>query len=110
MKVKPQALVPLDAHYLDNWALDKSWVRTLGNGTGGRESQQVLMAPYAQWPPSLRPDVTYAALHVIHRPAPLVIAVVILHGIRISPQEGVLDLRKAGEMWFRSTATQMDSD
>lgn len=33
-----------------------------------------------------------AALYMVHRPAPLIIAIVILHGIRVGPQEGVLDL------------------
>ena len=37
---------------------------------------------------------TYAELHVVHCPAPLVVAIVILHGVCVSPQEGVLDLRK----------------
>lgn len=40
------------------------------------------------------PAGTYAALHMVHCPAPLVVAVVILHGVRVSPQEGVLDLGK----------------
>lgn len=33
-----------------------------------------------------------AELHVVHCPAPLVVAIVILHGVCVSPQEGVLDL------------------
>jgi hypothetical protein len=31
---------------------------------------------------------------MVHSPAPLIIAIVVLHGIRVSPQEGVLDLQK----------------
>lgn len=33
-----------------------------------------------------------AALHMVHCPAPFIFAIVVLHGIRVSPQEGVLDL------------------
>lgn len=32
---------------------------------------------------------------MVHSPAPLIVAVVVLHGLRVSPQEGVLDLRNA---------------
>lgn len=98
----------LDTNYLDHWTLNKYCMSTLGNGSeprggewGSTANTAGPVSPAAHKSPNLAgsckphlPAGTYAALHMVHCPAPLVVAVVILHGVRVSPQEGVLDLGK----------------
>lgn len=62
---------------------------------GSLAAHKAKAGPHRQLPaPIISCPGTYAALHMIHSPAPLVVAIVILHGVRVSSQEGVLDLGK----------------